>query len=47
MNTFLWVFYSFAIMDFSTGITDATVLIIDAVSLARLRAGEKKQAAEE
>ena len=47
VNTFLWVFYSFAIMDFSTGFTDATVLIIDAVSLARLRAGEKKQAAEE
>ncbi|GAA6295465.1 hypothetical protein F220043C3_38990 [Enterocloster asparagiformis] len=47
VNTFLWVFYSFAIMDFSTGFTDATVLIIDAVSLARLRAGEKKQATEE
>lgn len=47
VNTFLWVFYSFAIMDFSTGFTDMTVLVIDAVSLVRLWLGEKKQAAQE
>ena len=43
----MWVFYSFAIMDFSTGFTDMTVLIIDAVSLARILMGEKKRAAQE
>ncbi len=47
VNTFMWVFYSFAIMDFSTGFTDMTVLIIDAVSLARVWMGEKKRAAQE
>ncbi len=28
VNTFLWVFYSFAIMDFSTGFTDATLKVL-------------------
>lgn len=35
-NLTLWITYSFLIKDFSTGITDFAVLLIDVLSLARM-----------
>ncbi len=46
VNTLMWVVYSFMIMDFSTGLTDLTVLVIDVVSILRLHVAEKEQARE-
>lgn len=43
VNTFLWVFYSFAIMDFFHRSSRRYCAIIDAVSLARLRAGRRSR----
>ena len=37
VNVLLWVIYSFMIYDFSTGIADTIVLIVDAAAIVRMR----------
>ncbi len=37
VNLFMWVIYSFSILDFSTGISDFTTLVINTISIIKHR----------
>lgn len=42
VNVFIWIIYSFAIYDFSTGITDVIVLIIDTFAIIKIHLDNRK-----
>ena len=42
INLFMWVIYSFSILDFSTGISDFTTLVINTVSIFKYKKENKE-----
>lgn len=45
VNNLAWVIYAFAILDFSSGITDGVTCIVGLISIIRLLREEKREAA--
>lgn len=41
LNVLIWIIYSFAVLDFSTGISDSIVLVVNTISIINLHKEEK------